>query len=61
VGVWVSIKPQEVKLWFTWKCIYTIGQLPIMCKGEARAIGILVSVKEYIRAIVFVVTIKVSF
>lgn len=32
-----------------------------MCKGEARTIGIFVSVKEYIRAIVFVVTVKVSF
>jgi hypothetical protein len=61
VRIWVSIKPQEVKLWFTWKFIYTIGQLPIMCKGEARTIGIFVGVKEYIRAIVFVVTVKVSF
>jgi hypothetical protein len=61
MGIWVSVKPQEVKLRFTWKLIYAIGQLPVMCKGEARTIGILVGVKEDIRAVVFVVTVKVSF
>jgi hypothetical protein len=32
-----------------------------MRKGETRTVGILVGVKEDIRAIVFVVTVKVSF
>jgi hypothetical protein len=59
--VWVSVKPQEVKFRFTGKFIYAIGQLLIMRKGEARTVGILVGVKEDIRAIVFVVTVKVSF
>jgi hypothetical protein len=61
MGIWVSIKPKEIKLRLTWKFIYAIGQLPIMCNGEARTVGILVCVKEDIRAIVLVVTVKVSF
>jgi len=58
--IWVSVKPKEVKLRFTWKFICAIGQLFIICEGETRTIGILVGVKEDIRAIVFVVTVKVS-
>jgi hypothetical protein len=54
--VWISIKPQEVKLWFTCDFVHAIGRLLLTCKGKARAISILVGVEEYVRAVIFVVT-----
>lgn len=42
----------------TWNFVDAIGCLSVICKGEARAISVFVGVKEYVRAVILVVTDK---
>ena len=58
--VGVSIQAQEVKIWFSWNSMHAIGSLLVVCKGKARSISILIRVKEYVGAVVFVVTDKLA-
>ena len=57
----VSVQAQKIELRLVSICSRAIRQLAVPFEDEARTVGVLVGVKEYVRAIVFVVTIRLAF
>ena len=51
----VPVKAEEVKVWFSWNTAYAVRSFIVFCKGKTRSISILIRVKQYVRAVIFVI------
>ena len=52
----VPVEAEEVKVWLSWSIAYAIGSLIVFSEGKAGPISILIRVKEYVRAVIFILT-----